>query len=74
MADGYKVVWFGKETTCYGELNDCSNFEVVCEDEDCDDVWCNGLDKFTESNLTWENVVMYLQGFYPSDILEITAV
>ena len=44
MADGYKVILFGKETTCYGELTDTSNFEVVCEDEDCDDVWCNGLD------------------------------
>lgn len=74
MADGYKVILFGKETTCYGELTDTSNFEVVCEDEDCDDVWCNGLDAFTDANLTWDNVVLYLQKYFPSDIVEITAV
>ena len=74
MADGYKVVWFDKETTCYGELNDCSNFDVVCENEYYDDTWCNGLDAFTDANLTWDNVVLYLQKYFPSDILEITAV
>lgn len=74
MNDGYKVIWFGKETVCYGELEETSNFSVVCENEDDDDVWCNGVDKFTGDMLTWENVVLYLQGFYPSDIVEITAV
>ena len=74
MADGYKVILFGKETACYGELTDTSNFEVVCENEDDDDVWCNGLDAFTDANLTWDNVVLYLQKYFPSDIVEITAV
>lgn len=74
MAQGYKVSWLNVTTICYGELNDTSNFEIVCEDEDHDDIWCNGVDEFTENNLTWENVVLYLQGFYPSNILEITAV
>ena len=70
----YKVIWFGKETLCYGELNETSNIEVVCENEADDSVWCNGFDDFTEANLTWENVVLYLQQFYPSDILEVSAV
>lgn len=73
MADGYKVVWFGKETICYGELNDCSNFDVVCENQFDDDIWCNGLDAFTEANLTWDNVVLYLQKYFDSDILEISS-
>lgn len=70
----YKLTWFGKETVCYGELTETSNIEVVCENENDDDIWCNGFDKFTEENLTWENVVLLLQGFYPSDIIEVTAV
>lgn len=74
MADGYKVVWFGKETVCYGNLQETSNIVVVCEDEDCDDVWCLGFDKFTGDNLTWDNVVLFLQGFYPSEIVELTAI
>lgn len=74
MADGYKVVFLGKETICYGELNDCSNFDVVCENEYDDDIWCEGLDAFTEANLSWENVVMLLQPHFHSDIVEITAV
>ena len=74
MADAYKVIWFGKETLCYGELTEISNFHVVCEDEDDDNVWCDGVDEFTESNLTWDNVVLYLQRFYSSDIVEVSAV
>ena len=74
MADGYKVTWFGVETTCYGELAENSNFHVVCEDEDADGVWCDGVDAATEENYTWENVVLYLQRYFDSDIVEITAV
>lgn len=66
----YTVILFDKETVCYGELEETSNFEVVCEDEEDDDVWCNGI----EGPLTWENVVQYLQPHFESDILEITAV
>lgn len=70
----YKVIWFGKTTTCYGELEETSNIQVVCENEADDSVWCDGFDTFTEENLTWENVVLFLQGFYPSDILELSAI
>lgn len=74
MADGYKVVWFGVETVCYGDLEETSNFHIVCEDEADDAVWCDGVDDFTASNYTWDNVVLYLQQFYDSDIVEISAV
>lgn len=70
MADGYKVIWFGKETTCYGELEETSNFHVVCENEDDDETWCNGI----AGPLTWENVVLQLQNYFHSDIVEVTAV
>ena len=74
MADGYKVTWFGKETTCYGELDECSNFHVVCENEEDDSVWCDGVDDFTAQNYSWDNVVLYLQRYYDSDIIEISAI
>lgn len=70
MADGYKVTWFGVETICYGKLEETSNFHVVCEDEEDDGVWCNGID----GELTWDNAVLYLQRHFASDIVEITAV
>ena len=69
MSEGYKVIWFGKETICYGELEETSNFSVVCDDEWDDSVWCDGVD----GDLNWDNVVAHLQQFYPSDIIEITA-
>ena len=74
MAEAYKVIWFGVETDCYGELDETSNFHVVCEDESDDSVWCDGVDAFTEANYTWDNVVLYLQRFYGSDIVEISAI
>lgn len=74
MSDAYKVIWFGKTTECYGELEETSNFNIICEDEDEDCVWCDGVDEFTENNYTWENVVLYLQNYFASDIIEISAV
>ena len=74
MTEGYKVIWFGKETLCYGELEETSNFHIVCEDEEDDAVWCDGVDTFTEENYTWENVVLYLQRYFDSDIVEISAI
>jgi hypothetical protein len=70
MTDGYKVIWFGKETLCYGELEETSNFHVVCDEEEDDGVWCDGID----GELTWENVVLHLQRHFDSDIVEITAI
>ena len=28
--------------SCYGLLEENSNFEVVCEDEEDDSIWCEG--------------------------------
>lgn len=74
MADGYKVTWFGVETLCYGDLEETSNFHVVCVDEEDEGVWCDGVDTFTEENYTWDNVVLYLQKYFASDIVEISAI
>lgn len=73
MADGYKVIFMGKVTECYGELEEDSNFHVVCEDEDEDNVWCDGHPQERDW-IDWDDVVMTLQPFYNSDIIEITAV
>ena len=72
MSEGYKVTWFGREMVCYGELKETSNFEVVCDDEQDDSVWCDGI-PVPSDLLTWDNVVFHLQQFYRSDIVEITA-
>jgi hypothetical protein len=55
---------------CYGTLEETSNFQVVCEDEADDGVWCDGI----EGLLNWDNVVMCLQPHFASNIIEITAV
>lgn len=62
----------GIDVECYGELEDDSNFEVVCEDEMDDGIWCEGRPMggwFTD----WEDVVECLQREFPSRILEISA-
>lgn len=66
----YIVHHNGTDVECYGELEETSNFEVVCEDEYDDGAWCDGI----EGPLSWEQVVAYLQRYYASDILQITAV
>lgn len=67
---GYPVILFGTTTMCYGTLEETSNFQVVCEDEADDGVWCDGI----EGLLNWDNVVMCLQPHFASNIIEITAV
>ena len=67
------VHYDGCDVECYGELCENSNFNVICADEDFDDVWCEGRPAggwFTD----WEAVVEYLQREYPSRIIEISAV
>lgn len=73
MTDGYKVVQFDKTTVCYGELSECSNFEVVCENEDDDNIWLLGNPN-GRPFIDWDDVVRALQPYFDSDILEITAV
>ena len=60
---------------CYGELQDSSNFHVVCEDEDDDGIWCEGnphSEDFTFKS--WESVVAELSKHFASPIIEISAV
>lgn len=62
------------EVECYGDLEENSNFEVVCEDSDDDSCWVDGniqTDSFFEN---WKQVVEVLQDEYSSYILEIHAV
>ena len=62
-------------TTCYGELRDDSNFEVVCENEDDDLCWTEGNPEnpeFTFKN--WQEVITILQPYFDSQIWEISAV
>lgn len=69
----YKVIFLGVETECYGELESNSNFEVVCENEEDDGIWCEG-NPSGGSFETWEDVVMTLQPHFSSNIVEISAV
>ena len=61
----------------FGELNDNSNFEVVCEDENDDSCWIEGnpinseFAGFTFKN--WNEVKKTLIKYYDSDILEISS-
>lgn len=71
----YKVILFGVETECYGTLEDNSNFQVVCEDEEDDGVWCDGNPNSKDYTFeTWEDVVLTLQPHFNSNIVEITAI
>jgi hypothetical protein len=64
-----------KGVECYGELRDDSNFEVVCENEKDDGVWCDGNPKHPEFVFeSWEDVVDELKQHFMSEIIEITAV
>lgn len=60
---------------CYGDLEEDSNFSVVCEDEEDDGVWCDGNPD--DPNFvfeSWEQVVETLRNYWTGDIIEISAV
>lgn len=69
----YKVIFLGTETMCYGELRDDSNFEIVCEDEGDDCVWADGNPHDREW-LNWDDVIITLQPYFKSSIIEISAI
>ena len=62
------------EVECYGDLEENSNFEIVCEDEDEDTCWCDGNSETDKPFETWEEVVKVLKDEFNSTILEIHAV
>ena len=37
-----EVEYMGRSCSCYGELEENSNFEMVFDNEELDDVWCEG--------------------------------
>ena len=61
----------GKETWCYGVIEENSNFAVVCDDENQDGVWCGDLE-FTPKN--WDQVCKYLEENYDPNIEQIEVV
>jgi hypothetical protein len=59
---------------CYGELEENSNFSVVCEDEEFDDTWCEGNPNSAEYTFaSWEEVCAELVKHFP-EIEEIEAI
>lgn len=58
---------------CYGELEDDSNFEVVCEEEEDDMCWTDGNLTTGRSFQSWEEVIDVIQRYVNSPIVEITA-
>lgn len=65
----------GDTVECYGELADNSNFEIVCEDEEDDGIWCDGNINSKDGIFTsWEEVVEVIQVNWDAQIIEISAV
>ena len=65
----------GYEVECYGLLEENSNFEVVCDDEEDDSIWCGGNTETDEPFTSWEECVEHLvEMYFPATIIQITAV
>jgi hypothetical protein len=70
----YIVHYNGSDIECYGELEDDSNFSVICADENNDTIWCEGNPSSPGYTFdTWEGVVRELSKYF-DDIVEISAV
>ena len=69
------VKFRGTEVECYGLLEENSNFEVVCDDEEDDSIWCEGNTETDEPFTSWEECVEHLvEMYFPATIIQITAV
>ena len=65
----------GYEVECYGLLEENSNFEVVCDDEEDDSIWCEGNTETDEPFTSWEECVEHLvEMYFPATVIQITAV
>ena len=65
----------GYEVECYGLLEENSNFEVVCDDEEDDSIWCEGNTETGEPFTSWEECVEHLvEMYFPATIIQVTAV
>ena len=62
----------GGETTCYGLVEEDSNFEVVCEDEELDGIYADGLDFIPEGEpFAWWHICRYLEENYDTQIIQL---
>lgn len=68
----YVVHFEGRDVECYGELEENSNFSVICDDEYDDDVWYNADPVTGNPFEDWETVVARLQPYFDSGIVEIS--
>ena len=69
------VKFRGTEVECYGLLEENSNFEVMCDDEEDDSIWCEGNTETDEPFTSWEECVEHLvEMYFPATIIQITAV
>ena len=59
----------GGTTFCYGEVREDSNFDIVCENENYDNVWTDN-----DSCRTWNQVCKYLENNYNPHIEQLEAV
>lgn len=68
------IEYRGRHIDCYGEINAHSNFHVVCEDEEDDDIWTEGNPNDENYEFSsWQEVVETLSCYF-HNIEEITAV
>jgi hypothetical protein len=72
----YTVTHKGIKVDCYNSVEDNSNFEIICEDENNDTIWIGGNpDTEYYAFSSWEEVVaFFIDELDISDIVEITAV
>lgn len=61
----------GETISCYGECIPENNFDIVCDNEWYDGVWCG--DDHHEVT-TWRRLCEYLTETYRKDIVQIEAV
>lgn len=73
-----KIIMYNDEAVeCYGDVEENSNFYVVCHDEDQDGIWADGNPASENGTFkSWEEVVQVLseQNCFDSGIIEITGV
>jgi len=62
------------EISCFGELQDDSNFEVVCEHEEDDFMWLLGNTYTDKPFATWQEVADFLQKRSEGFVVEISAI
>ena len=60
--------------SCYGDVAEDSNFEVVCVSEENDCCWTDGNTKTDQPFKTWEEAVTFFkEEFSAGEVLEVTA-